>query len=66
MDMTMVDVTDQPCAVGDVATLLGADGHDLLSTEWVAARGGVSPYELLVGLALRVPVVRCTGLRQRA
>ncbi len=58
MDMTMVDVTEQPCAVGDVATLLGRDGQDELTTEWVAARGGVSPYELLVGLALRVPVVR--------
>lgn len=65
MDMTMVDVTDQPCAVGDVATLLGADGDDLLTTEWVAARGGVSPYELLVGLALRVPVVRRPGVSQR-
>lgn len=58
MDMTMVDVTELPCAVGDVATLLGRDGQDELTTEWVAARGGVSPYELLVGLALRVPVVR--------
>jgi alanine racemase len=57
MDMTMVDVTDVPCAVGDVATLIGRDGDLELSTEVVATLGGVSPYELLVGLTLRVPAV---------
>jgi alanine racemase len=56
MDMIMVDVTGVPCEVGDVATLLGADGTDCLSTEQVAAAAELSPYELLVGLALRVPL----------
>ncbi|WP_373061524.1 alanine racemase [Gemmatimonas sp.] len=55
MDMIMVDVTDVPCAVGDVATLIGTDGADTLSTEQVAEKAELSPYELLVGLALRVP-----------
>ncbi len=55
MDMIMVDVTDVPCAVGDVATLIGTDGADTLSTEHVAQVAELSPYELLVGLALRVP-----------
>jgi alanine racemase len=55
MDMTMIDVTDVPCVPGDVATLLGRDGNDELTAEAVAALGGVSPYELLVGLTLRVP-----------
>ena len=55
MDMTMFDVTDAPCAVGDVLTLLGADGDRVLTVADVAARGGLSPYELLVGLRLRVP-----------
>jgi alanine racemase len=55
MDMTMVDVTGVPCAVGDVATLIGTDGAATLSTEQVAAVADLSPYELLVGLALRVP-----------
>ncbi|MBL0939915.1 MAG: alanine racemase [Gemmatimonadaceae bacterium] len=58
MDMTMVDVSHLPCAVGDVATVIGADGSDVLTTEWVADRGGVSPYELLVGLTMRVPMLR--------
>ena len=55
MDMIMVDVTDVPCAVGDVATLIGTDGAATVSTEQVAEMAELSPYELLVGLALRVP-----------
>ena len=55
MDMTMVDVTDVPCAVGDIATLIGTDGATTISTEQVAETAELSPYELLVGLALRVP-----------
>jgi alanine racemase len=51
MDMTMVDVTDAGCAVGDVATLLGTDGSKTLSPEHVAGQAGLSPYELLTGLS---------------
>ena len=57
MDLTMLDVTDVPCDVGTVVTLIGRDGDTLLSTDAVAERSAVSPYELLVGLRLRVP--RC-------
>jgi alanine racemase len=53
MDMTMIDVTDVPCAIGDVATLLGRAGSRVLDAVTVADGGGVSPYELLVGLSLR-------------
>jgi alanine racemase len=55
MDMTMLDVTGVPCAVGDVATLLGRDGQRVLTADDVAERADVSPYELLAGLRLRVP-----------
>ncbi len=55
MDMVMVDVTGTPCALGDIATLLGTDGDITLTAEAVGARAGVSPYELLAGLRLRVP-----------
>jgi alanine racemase len=55
MDMTMLDVTDVPCEIGDVATLLGRDGDGVLTVDAVAARGDLSPYELLAGLRLRVP-----------
>jgi len=53
MDMTMIDVTDVPCEIGDVATVLGRGGDRVLDAVTVAEDGGVSPYELLVGLALR-------------
>ena len=54
MDMTMVDVTDVGCAVGDVVTLVGRDGDRLLRVADVARSGGLSPYELLTGLRSRV------------
>jgi alanine racemase len=61
MDMTMIDVTDVPCRVGDVATLMGRDGADAITTENVAADAGVSPYELLTGLRGRLTHVVWSG-----
>ncbi|HEX3157980.1 MAG TPA: alanine racemase [Gemmatimonadaceae bacterium] len=55
MDMTMIDVTDVPCAVGDVATLIGRDGQRVLTVEIVARAADLSPYELLTGLRGRLP-----------
>lgn len=57
MDMTMLDVTDIRCEIGDVATLLGRDGTDVLGIDEVAGTAEVSPYEFLVGLRLRAPHV---------
>jgi alanine racemase len=57
MDMTLIDVTHVPCAVGDVVTLIGRDGDRQLSVEAVAMDGGLSPYELLTGLSARAPRV---------
>ena len=54
MDMTVLDVTDTPCAEGDVATLFGTDGDSALSVEAVAAGASLSPYELLTGLRQRI------------
>ncbi len=55
MDMTMLDVTDVPCAVGDVVTLFGRDGDDRLTVQDVARFGHLSPYELLTELHSRLP-----------
>lgn len=55
MDMTMLDVTGVPCAVGDVATLIGRDGSAELTVRDVARTADVSPYELLTGLRARLP-----------
>ena len=57
MDMTMLDVTDAPCEVGDVVTLLGKDGNDEITIAALAQASDLSPYELLTGLRLRLPHV---------
>lgn len=54
MDMTMLDVTDRPCALGDTVTLLGRDGAHLLSVEGVAETARLSTYEVLTGLRQRL------------
>ncbi len=55
MDMTMIDVTDAPCAIGDVVTLVGRDGADAVSLDDLGTWSGLSPYELLTGLRQRLP-----------
>lgn len=55
MDMSMIDVTDIPCDVGDVVTLLGRDGDLVRDVESVARDADLSPYEVLTGLKSRLP-----------
>ncbi|MEO7363535.1 MAG: alanine racemase, partial [Gemmatimonadaceae bacterium] len=55
MDMIMVDVTTLSCTIGDTASLMGGTHAGALSLDEVAAFGGLSPYEMLVGLKLRLP-----------
>ena len=54
MDMIMADVSATACDVGDIATLIGGLPADGVTLEQVAASGDISPYELLVGLKLRL------------
>ena len=51
MDMTMLDVSDVPCEVGDLLTLIGGE----LTVESVSNAASLSPYELLTGLRQRLP-----------
>lgn len=55
MDMAMLDASDVLCNVGDGVTFLGRDGDESITVESLAEAGGLSPYELLVGLRLRLP-----------
>jgi len=55
MDMTMIDVTDVQCELGDEATLIGTDGLDRITVADVATAANKSPYELLTGLNGRMP-----------
>jgi alanine racemase len=55
MDMTMIDVTDKKCGVGDIVTFLGRDGDAVITVQEVAEAGDFSPYEILTGLRARMP-----------
>ncbi|MFN2566932.1 MAG: alanine racemase [Gemmatimonadaceae bacterium] len=55
MDMTMIDVTEVACEIGDVVTLLGRDGDDVIDMSELGEASGLSPYELLTGLRQRLP-----------
>jgi alanine racemase len=55
MDMTMIDVTDIDCAIGDAATLIGQDGDDRIDITELVQAGELSPYEVLTGLRGRLP-----------
>ncbi|MDQ6828108.1 MAG: alanine racemase [Gemmatimonadota bacterium] len=57
MDMTMIDVTNIPCEIGDVATLIGRDGTAVITVEDAARAASISPYELLTGLPRRMEYV---------
>lgn len=53
MDMIMIDVTDVECAIGDMVTLIGRDGGELITVAEVGVSAGTSPYEVLVGMNSR-------------
>jgi alanine racemase len=55
MDMTMIDVTDVACEVGDVVTLAGREGDQVIQMSELSEASGLSSYELLTGLRQRLP-----------
>ena len=55
MDMTMFDVTEVPCEIGDVVTMIGADGDQSITVSDIAELGALSPYEVLTSLRSRLP-----------
>jgi alanine racemase len=58
MDVTVVDITGLPqVRCGDVATLMGSDGDESISVNEVADLAGTINYEILTGLAPRLPRV---------
>ena len=55
MDAITVDVTDVPgVALGDVATLIGRDGEQVITAEEVAEWSGTISYEVLTSIGTRV------------
>ena len=55
MDQCVVDVSAVPQAqVGDVVTLIGADGEQVIRVEEIASHMDTIPYEVICGLSKRV------------
>ena len=57
MDNITVDVGDADVAIGDVATLIGADGTERVSAEELARLLDTINYEVTCGISARVPRV---------
>jgi alanine racemase len=57
MDNITVDVGDVQVGVGDVATLIGADGADRVLAEELAGKLATINYEITCGVSARVPRV---------
>jgi alanine racemase len=62
MDMCMVDATAVPgAAAGDVVTLLGRDGAELIDADELAALDGTISWDVLAGVSARVPRLYLRG-----
>jgi alanine racemase len=55
MDLTMVETSDTPCAVGDLATLVGRSQDGCVTLEQFARWGGTLQRAFLTGLGSRLP-----------
>ncbi len=56
MDQLMIDVSDVPEAEsGDIVTLIGRDGDDIITADELAAIYGTIGYEVVCGISKRVP-----------
>ena len=55
MDQLLLDVGDEPVAVGDVVTFLGEDGDGSVTAEEWAGLLGTIGYEIVCGIGPRVP-----------
>ena len=56
MDVCMLDVTDlENVQPGDVATVFGSDGENVLPVEEIAEKAGTISYEICCALSPRVP-----------
>lgn len=56
MDQLMMDVSDVPEAeAGDIVTMIGRDGDDVITADELAAVCGTIGYEVVCGISKRVP-----------
>lgn len=55
MDQLMIDVTDISADAGDIVTLIGKDGEDMITADELASIYGTIGYEVICGISKRVP-----------
>ena len=56
MDMTVANITGvDGVEPGDVVTLLGRDGEEVVTVDDLARWSGTIPYEILTGFTPRLP-----------
>ncbi|MBO2527520.1 MAG: alanine racemase [Clostridiales bacterium] len=62
MDMCMIDISKVPEAkVGDVVTVFGEDGNDVIEVDSLSGRLNTIPYEILCGINKRIPRIFMDG-----
>ena len=61
MDQFMVDVGDDAIEVGDIATLVGRDGEEIVTAEELAEHIGTINYEVTTRIPSRVPRIYLEG-----
>jgi alanine racemase len=61
MDQLIVDVGDHEVGVGDEVVLIGRQADELVRAEDWAERLGTIGYEIVCGIAARVPRVEVGG-----
>lgn len=64
MDQTVIDITGIDCSVGDNVTVIGGDGENFVSADEIADIDKTINYEIVCGLALRVPRIYLKNGRQ--
>lgn len=55
MDQLMIDVTGKDACPGDIATLIGRDGDEIVTADELASLYGTIGYEVVCGITKRVP-----------
>lgn len=55
MDQLMIDITGTQAEPGDVVTLFGRDGDDIITADELASLYGTIGYEVVCGISKRVP-----------
>ena len=55
MDLTLIDIGDGRCEMGDEVVLIGKQGSDIISADDVAMLADTISYEVICGIGKRVP-----------